>query len=350
MMSAEHVFQEIPAEQTTSGDTDTHTPSRRFRFKSKSSKRHSADDRCDHHRAHSPAHHKRHHRHHHGNKRRRLSASTGAQAAFPHDGPSSNLNPDAAFRESLFDAMGDDEGAAYWESVYGQPIHTYSDEKRNEETGELEKMNEEEYIAYVRRGMWERSWEGREARKEERRKEKLKEEMEQKYARRERKDRTAGHSQTTSNPFDIEIEESLRRGQERKEKKMWHDKWKAYVEAWDHLYQLAKSTNAGTDGTDQKRVHLRDQIVWPVESGRRKDVGLPEIERFMVKSAGSRIMTIEDNRPELDQLLSNLKVERVRWHPDKMQHRFGSFDIDEETLKGVTEVFQVMDHLYNQRK
>ncbi|KLU83995.1 hypothetical protein MAPG_03043 [Magnaporthiopsis poae ATCC 64411] len=34
------------------------------------------------------------------------------------------LDADAAFRESLFDAMADDEGAAYWEGVYGQPIHT----------------------------------------------------------------------------------------------------------------------------------------------------------------------------------------------------------------------------------
>ena len=34
-------------------------------------------------------------------------------------------DPEAAFRESLFDAMADDEGAAFWEGVYGQPIHVY---------------------------------------------------------------------------------------------------------------------------------------------------------------------------------------------------------------------------------
>ena len=37
-----------------------------------------------------------------------------------------------------------------------------------------------------------------------------------------------------------------------------------------------------------------------------------------------------------------LKAERVRWHPDKVQQRFGG-GVDEGTMRVVTGVFQVVD-------
>jgi hypothetical protein len=237
--------------------------------------------------------------------------------------------------------MGDDEGAAYWETVYGQPIHTYPDEKQNEETGELEKMSEEEYIAFVRRGMWERSWEGTEAQREERRRrERLSEEKVQKTRSRST-NREAGSSQ-----FEREVEESLRRGQERKERKMWREKWDSYESAWETLHRLVESRNTASGESKEKTVYFRNEIVWPVESGKRKDLTPEEIEQFMVKTAESLTST---SNPE-NGLRQLLKVERVRWHPDKVQHRFGSLNIDEGTLRGVTEVFQVIDRLYNERK
>ena len=340
---------QIPAEHATSRDTKSRPSSKRFKFKSKSktSKWHD-EDNLRHSSESSSRHH--HHRHHHRHKRRRLSTSPKVSPPSPENVPASTLHPDIAFRESLFDAMGDDEGAAYWESVYGQPIHTYSDEKRNEETGELEKMSDEEYIAFVRRGMWERSWEGVEAEKERRRKESLREERERKGANRKKmetgKNRDRGIGPTD---FEREVEESLRRGLERKQKSMWREKWEAYEKAWDDLYLLAGSRNTTIDGTEEKTVHVRNEIVWPVESGKRKDVNTQEIERFMTKTAGSR-MASGELADEESAFASTLKLERVRWHPDKVQQRFGSLNVDEGTLRGVTEVFQVMDRLYNERK
>ena len=257
------------------------------------------------------------------------------------------MHPDVAFRESLFDAMGDDEGAAYWESVYGQPIHTYPEVKRNEETGELEKLTDEQYIAFVRKGMWERSWEGIEAQREQRRKDRIMEEREQEQAKRKKTDASGDDERTKL--FEREVEESLRRGVERRERKRWREKWEAYEKAWDDLYQLARPRTSAASGADDKTVHLRNEIIWPVESGKRKDVGSQEIERFLVKTVGSLEAT-DGLDSEAPRFLSHLKLERVRWHPDKVQQRFGSLNIDEGTLKGVTQVFQVMDRLYNEKK
>lgn len=256
-----------------------------------------------------------------------------------------DLDPELAFRESLFDAMADDEGAEFWEGVYGQPIHSYTDEKRNEKTGELEKMTEEEYIAHVRREMWKRSLEGIEAEREERRQKRLME----KQRRTRRKSESYGSSQAARSAFEREMEQSLRRGQERKETKMWQAKWDAYGNAWGSLHDLVRSRAAATNGEECKTVYLRNEIPWPVQSGKRKDVTPANIERFMVKTAESS--TISAPLDHIGhQLLANLKSERVRWHPDKVQHRFGSLDIDEGTLKAVTEVFQVLDRMYNERK
>ncbi|CAG9944600.1 unnamed protein product [Clonostachys rosea f. rosea IK726] len=85
-----------------------------------------------------------------GEQRRARWGSQRAQAL-----PPATERPQAAFRESLFDAMADDEGALYWEGVYGQPVHVYSNER-----GELERMSDEEYAAYVRQKMWEKTHAG----------------------------------------------------------------------------------------------------------------------------------------------------------------------------------------------
>ncbi|KAJ8120335.1 hypothetical protein ONZ43_g2935 [Nemania bipapillata] len=175
----------------------------KFRFKSKHSRsrRPSRRENRDHHhgswvdadRAHdqdgdrnsSRSHrkHKHRHQHHHhhneesneGSHRRHKRRRTGSASPTPpnpYEQPP--LDPDAAFRESLFDAMADDEGAAYWEGVYGQPIHTYSrEERRVGPEGELERMDDDEYAAFVRQKMWEKTHQGlleERARREARRK------------------------------------------------------------------------------------------------------------------------------------------------------------------------------------
>src|SRR5436190_10673322 len=83
----------------------------KFRFKSKPT---SGSKQVEGSHSSSNHHHHRHSRHrhrHHSDKRHKSSRL--------------EPSPDTAFRESLFDALADDEGAAYWESVYGQPIHIY---------------------------------------------------------------------------------------------------------------------------------------------------------------------------------------------------------------------------------
>lgn len=59
--------------------------------------------------------HRHHHRRHHDSRRRRKSSSEHGYARVK-DHSHDSLPPDVAFQESLFDALGDDEGAEYWVS------------------------------------------------------------------------------------------------------------------------------------------------------------------------------------------------------------------------------------------
>lgn len=230
-----------------------------------------------------------------------------------------------AFRESLFDALADDEGAEYWEGVYGQPVHIYAKEKPGP-NGKLERMTDEEYADYVRTKMWEKSHqhilEEREARERARQKQKaqhrkLDEEIERDEAERENIRRR--------------MEESLRRGEERKRARETEAAWDNYTAKWD---SLRNSQLQGNEAASK----VRDLIPWPVLSGQAKHVSQDEIERFLRASKLWR----EDS-------VALLKAERVRWHPDKMQQRFGK-RMDVDTMKIVTAVFQIIDRLWNDRR
>ena len=89
---------------------------------------------------------------------------------------------------------------------------------------------------------------------------------------------------------------------------------------------------------------LLNKIAWPVESGKRVDVNSEEVERFIKKGTDS--LQSKDSASQ-DALVAALKVERVRWHPDKIQQRYGFMEIDEATMKGVTAAFQVFDRMWN---
>ncbi|KAF2634749.1 hypothetical protein P280DRAFT_462885 [Massarina eburnea CBS 473.64] len=236
----------------------------------------------------------------------------------------SRLDPETAFRESLFDAMADGEGAEYWEGVYGQPIHIYPNTFTGP-GGELERMNDEEYADYVRTKMWEKSHqhilEERAAREKARQKKKdegqcnLEEDMAKEAAERER--------------VMSQMEESLKRGEERKRAKAAAAAFVRYLSRWDDLKNNAAKTSLDQDA--------REIIPWPVISGKAYDVEKDEIERFLRASGSWK-----------DDATALLKIERVRWHPDKMQQRFGQH-IDADTMKLVTAVFQVVDRLWNER-
>ena len=307
--------------------------SKRFRFKSRSE-----DDQKD--ERDSDSHKRR--RHHHSSrgsrKRHRPSKNTNSEPQSQHNSPS-YLPPDQAFRESLFDAMGDDEGAAFWANVYGQPIHTYPNTYQDEETGELESMNDEEYAQFVRRKMWEKSWEGVEAAREEKRRERAREKQRM-HEEEARKD-TDRQARDEDDMFNADIEASLRRGEKRKDRKRWQSLWADYLRRWEELRALAVVGLKGK--TDDEQLFLRNKIAWPVETGQSKAVTREEIERF-VSMGTSRNNVVEGT----DSFANAIKIERVRWHPDKIQQRYGFMEIDENTLKGVTAVFQVFDTIWNE--
>ncbi|KAF3394340.1 hypothetical protein F1880_004708 [Penicillium rolfsii] len=328
----------------------------RFRFKSSSSRSTKHHDR----------HNDRHHHHHHHSssdtRRKRRSSSPRASKSndesHSHSRPSKRrhkhhhnhtqesphdptqpapLSPSAAFRESLFDALGDDEGAAYWETVYGQPIHNYAvPEVPKGPDGELEQMSDEEYAAYVRSRMWERTREG------------MLEEQERLRAERRKaraRESEAGEKERERWAFERAMEESLRRGAERKRRKNWEGIWKEYLSRWEEIGRVVgKMGGAGgaevKDGEQEKErdsPRLRNLLLWPVESGKRRDVNPDSVQEFL------------RHAPNGD-LLGTLKMERVRWHPDKIQHRYSVLGIEDEVMRSVTEVFQIVDRMWTEER
>ncbi|KAK5989059.1 hypothetical protein PT974_10557 [Cladobotryum mycophilum] len=261
----------------------------RLKLKGERSKHRSRDDHS------RDSSRRRHHRH----RRRRHRSPTPPN---PHDTP--QLDPDVAFRESLFDAMADDEGASYWESVYGQPVHVYSSEKVGP-SGELEQMTEEEYATYVRRKMWEKTHAGLLEERERREKERKKKKDEERQNRKLHED----------------MERSLRRGEERRRRRRWVDGWEAYTQAW-----------AAWDGT-------LESMSWPMEGGQRKDINEKDVRDFFI--FGLDLENIGEK-----EFAARLKDERVRWHPDKIQQKLGG-QVDGEVIKDVTAVFQIVDMLWN---
>ena len=233
-------------------------------------------------------------------------------------------DPDEAFRESLFDALADDEGAAYWEGVYGQPVHVYPNTKTGPD-GKLERMGDEEYAEYVRTKMWEKSHqhvlEEREARERARKRDKDR--------RREMEEETSKQEEEREE-IRRKMKESLRRGEERKKAKDAEAAWSVYEKKWEDL-----RSRKDIDGEDAL---ARELIPWPVVSGKWKHATKEDIEYFFECSPAWKADPT-----------ALLKIERVRWHPDKMQQRFGQH-IDPDTMKGVTAVFQVVDRLWNERR
>lgn len=198
--------------------------------------------------------------------------------------------------------MADDEGAAYWESVYGQPIHVYPS-TRPGPRGELERMTDEEYAAYVRQKMWEKTHAG------------LVEERERKAKEREERRRREEEGRRIAE----EMERSLRRGEERRQRRGWRVAWETYLKKWD-----------AWDGQVEA-------VPWPVRDGGEID------------EEGLRAFFV--NGLALDELgekefAVRLKDERVRWHPDKMQQRLGG-RVEGKVMKDITMIFQVIDRLWN---
>ena len=247
----------------------------------------------------------------------------GGVAANPRIQQDQGLDPDTLFRESLFDAMADDEGAAFWSGVYDVPIQPTPPMKMDEEKGVLEQMTEEEYAAHIREQMW-RKTNAAFLEQKERLDAKKKED-----AKRRGEERRRVAEQRS---FEQGIEESLRRGRERKmrlaSESQRKQRWVAYTAAWQKLISTSPAAPA---------------IPWPVTSGKAADVEKSEVEKFYHDCA-----VAGEQEQEQSELAKILKTERVRWHPDKMQQKLGQLEND--MLQKVVEVFQIVDALWSRYK
>jgi hypothetical protein len=234
------------------------------------------------------------------------------------------MDRETAFRESLFDAMADEEGADYWASVYGQPIHNYPNTYVSKETGKLESMNEDEYAEYVRTKMWEKSHQHivEERARREAAAKKAKEE-------REAARKSGSRMEADQDAFRRRMEESLRKGEERRAEKGWKDAWRRYLDKWEEVMKQRSQLEEAAD--------LDKIIPWPTVSGNAKDIDASHITAFF-----------EHMPKELREkgLKDVLKKERIRWHPDKMQQRLGR-GLREQTLQTVTATFQLIDNLWS---
>ncbi|KAH6850166.1 hypothetical protein B0I37DRAFT_413584 [Chaetomium sp. MPI-CAGE-AT-0009] len=276
--------------------------------------------------------HRHRHRHHH---RRRKHRSKSPQQQQPQQDQEEHdpfqpapLSPTTAFRESLFDAMADDEGAAYWESVYGQPIHIYQPPTTSTSGGTststgLEHMTDDEYAAYVRQKMWEKTHAG----------------LLEARARREAERAEAARKAEERARVDREMERCLRRGEERRRRRGWRQRWEAYLRRWAEWEARREGVEEG-------------MIPWPVLEGEGEGGGgvrdaeggvrVEEVRAFFVNGIG---IGLEEEVGEKG-FSARLKEERVRWHPDKVQQRLGG-TVDEKVMRDVTAIFQVVDALWN---
>lgn len=269
-----------------------------------------------------------------------------------HPFPREPVNPDAAdlpsntaaFQTSLFDALADDEAAAYWESVYSQPIHVYARPAEQTASGGLQNMDDETYAAYVQRKMWEKQ-NPEIVLEQERMEKKRQEEAEAKDKRKEEFVRArqkeawdrAGRAKGTrdedaDSEYLFDFEDSRQTPQSDKE--AYTKAWTAYLSAWDVL--KAALANPPSPDSSHPLKPPSKRIPWPTVQNR--PATRPNIEAFMRHiphgTAGR---------------LSALKAERVRWHPDKVQQRFGG-TVDEGTMKVVTGVFQIVDGMVEEER
>ncbi|MCJ1310607.1 hypothetical protein MMC25_004272 [Agyrium rufum] len=304
---------------------------------------------------HSDRSHRRHGRRRHHHNRHHHFKSSGTKLDTRTNGTNPGLDAEQAFRESLFDALADDEGADYWSHVYGQPIHTH-------DTDLLHTMAEEEYVAYVRRKMWERSPQYIE--------------LERQRIVRERKQRVGEEERRRAADDDTERRRGRRKAKRRAEgsdfaspgwetssnlnhtrsTKDWQKSWSRYLDGWKKL--PTRHTNSRTEppidmdqtrqAKNSKEILLCTILPYPVLSNQYVDVTAAAVRSFLCNYHND-----EAGPNQLD-LLSILKAERVRWHPDKVEQMYGGRDgelgIDTCSLRVVTDVFQIIEAFFSEVK
>ncbi|KAF8423651.1 hypothetical protein EV426DRAFT_602540 [Tirmania nivea] len=277
--------------------------------------------------------HHRHHRHHTSSRKEKVDYQAKGYSKprrQPPDDPSTYddtflpnvqsfkyADPDIAFRESLFDAMADDEGAAFWEGVYGQRVDVYPRPEVEGPTGKLEEMDDDEYAAFVRTKMYEKTHEYI-----------FEERLKREKARVDAKEREKREREE----WEAAEKERLRREQARRQKNS-RDKlkkaWEDYQTAWSQVIANKKGCEVLT----------ATLIPWPVASRQLKDVDSKTVEEFYLSAPVDHTG---------DGLCNLLKAERVKWHPDKMQQRWGQ--LEQDVMAGINATFQTIDSMWVDHK
>ena len=275
----------------------------------------------------------RHHRHHISSRKEKVDyevkgyskprrqppddPSTYDDTYLPNSQSLKYTDPDIAFRESLFDAMADDEGATFWEGVYGQRVDVYPRPEVEGPTGKLEEMDDDEYAAYVRTKMYEKTHEYI-----------FEERLKREKARIEAKERKRKEREE----WETAEKEKVRREQARRQrnsrdrlKRAWED----YQAAWSQIIADRKG----------EEVLTATLIPWPVASQQLKDVDNKTVEEFYLSAPVNHTS---------DGLYNLLKAERVKWHPDKMQQRWGQ--LGQDVMAGINAAFQTIDSMWVDRK
>ena len=135
------------------------------------------------------------------------------------------------------------------------------------------------------------------------------------------------------------------------------------MSGWEELGEAVGRARDGLEGEDAgagdedgdvsqetrgKRAKMRStriKVPWPVVTLRVADISHAAVEDFLRHAPRTNEQT-----GEKQDLGSILKRERVRWHPDKVQQRYGSLELEPSTMKSVTAVFQIIDRLWTEEK
>ena len=138
----------------------------------------------------------------------------------------------------------------------------------------------------------------------------------------------------------------------RKEESQWKGIWKRYLRGWDELKEASQKANDHkevdhTTTKNESKKSLKTLLPYPVLSLQRSDISREAIELFMRKAPQADNAGTAGGEVDLQVVL---KAERVRWHPDKIQQRFGNMGADEGTMRAVTAVFQVVDRMWGYTK
>lgn len=212
--------------------------------------------------------------------------------AFYSSGPAHQVEPSRAaryeeddFTERLFDAMADDEGKDFWQEVYSQPIHDFPVQPE---------MTDDEYAAYVRKGMWERT-----------------------HA--QKADAQRRKAQIDNDGERLGSGSSARRALQ--ENPIMRDtletRWKVYLKEWERL------------GASTWTI---ESIPWPNIDGDHRNLNAESIEAFLSHTGSVKAIAKEELRR--------------RWHPDRFQQKaLKHVKISDQTLvlASVTNVAQILN-------